>query len=399
MQPITSACMRDTSVYRIWVKGQSNHKAHLLHSCSELVSVAGVAIVYSKRMKIGGKQVTVVLLVVFTTLGSYNWLLLGLQPSQALNGFDEQNLTLADYCTIPNGGFKAWSQGVVSVLDPVVSRNCSLLFSNDKNEVERVKTQVKKAGELVVYSNKTKILNYSKNCTWLLKEFSNNFYTSQEEREFPLAFTFVVHQYPQQFIRLLKVIYRPHNIYCIHLDKKASNYSKQYVASVSHCLPNVFTPRRTENVYWAHHSLMDAQMSCFSDLYDVQKVFQWKYVISLCGKELPLRTNREIVRMLKTLDGNSGMDVFTFSKAEEYRVKKKWMLNIQGNVVPTKKRLGPIPHNLKLYKSMIFFSLTPNFVDFLLHNKTAIDFHNFLTNTFIPEENFYASLYMIPGEL
>ena len=82
--------MRDTSVYCVfesgvnWVKGQSNHKAHLLHSCSELVSVADVAIVYSKRMKIGGKQVTVVLLVmfvVFTTLGSYNWLLLGLQPS------------------------------------------------------------------------------------------------------------------------------------------------------------------------------------------------------------------------------------------------------------------------------------------------------------------------------
>ena len=304
-----------------------------------------------------------------------------------------QNNVLPVTCIIPVGGFKAWNQGVVSVIEPVVTKNCSLLFAGDIGEVDRVKTYAKKTGNLFVYSSEDKVLNDSKNCTWLTYEFSNNFYTSQEEKDFPIAFTFVVYENPQQFIRLLKVIYRPHNIYCIHLDKKASSYSKQYVASVSHCLPNVFTPRKTENVYWGHYSLIDAQMSCFSDLYDIQEVFRWKYVISLCGKELPLRTNREIVRMLKPLNGSSGIG----THVERFPKNKKSVLTSKGLVIQTKQQLGPIPHNLKLYKSVTFFSLTPNFVAFLLHNKTAIDFRDFLTNISSPEENFYASLYMIPG--
>ena len=55
----------------------------------------------------------------------------------------------------------------------------------------------------------------------------DNFYTSETERNFPLAFEMPIY-YQQNFllqqIRLLKYLYRPHNIYCIHIDKKSPKW-------------------------------------------------------------------------------------------------------------------------------------------------------------------------------
>jgi len=43
---------------------------------------------------------------------------------------------------------------------------------------------------------------------------------SEEEREFPLAFSVIVYKDTEQFERLIRAVYRPHNAYCIHLDIK-----------------------------------------------------------------------------------------------------------------------------------------------------------------------------------
>jgi len=38
---------------------------------------------------------------------------------------------------------------------------------------------------------------------------------------FPLAFSMVIYRDIDQFERLLRVLYRPQNFYCIHVDRKA----------------------------------------------------------------------------------------------------------------------------------------------------------------------------------
>ena len=62
-------------------------------------------------------------------------------------------------------------------------------------------------------------------------------------------------------------------------------------------------PQELHEVFYAHHSIMDAQMACMTELArsEVRNKYQWKYAINLCGTELPLRTNREIVQALKPL--------------------------------------------------------------------------------------------------
>ena len=45
---------------------------------------------------------------------------------------------------------------------------------------------------------------------------------------------------------------------------------------------------------------------CMDDL--LKSHIKWKYFINLTGQEFPLKTNLELVRILKSLDGANSMD-------------------------------------------------------------------------------------------
>ena len=47
---------------------------------------------------------------------------------------------------------------------------------------------------------------------------------TRQEEEFPLAFSFKMHQNPEFFERLLSAVWRPHNLYVIHVDSKAPDH-------------------------------------------------------------------------------------------------------------------------------------------------------------------------------
>lgn len=105
-------------------------------------------------------------------------------------------------------------------------------------------------------------------------------------------------------------------------------------------------------------------------------------MITLCGKELPLRTNRELVQLLKELNGTSSVLAHATPKSNYDRF-----------------RAGPIPYNLTVYKSLVYFALTPVFTEYVLYNKVAITLYKFLESADVPEEHYYSTLFMIPGKL
>ena len=90
---------------------------------------------------------------------------------------------------------------------------------------------------------------------------------------------------------------------------------------ISACLPNVIIPHKIENVVRSWHTVVDAQMNCMEDLYKLRHIFPWKYVITLCGKEVPLRTNREMVDTLQKLNGTSAVGL-AHNSPHEYRYWK-----------------------------------------------------------------------------
>ena len=304
-----------------------------------------------------------------------------------------------DGCQTLPGGFKSWTGDIVTKLTPVIQANCTSLFIGDnKSEIDRVQNTLH-SWPIKEHTYEFVRLIKEQNCTHFKDELEDNFYTTKDELGFPLAFTMIVHNSAFQVYRLLKVIYRPHNMYCIHYDSRSSEELKLLFNKLAMCFNNIIIPSNIREVRWGHHSLMDAQMNCFRDLQQNRYKYPWQYVITLCGKELPLRTNKEIVHLLKGLKGNSAVFASPVPKSERIRFEKKWIFKSKTEIIPTKEDAGPVPYNLTIYKSMMFFALTPEFVNFTLNDEVAIALAKFLRDAFAPEEHFYSTLFMIPGKI
>ena len=130
--------------------------------------------------------------------------------------------------------------------------------------------------------------------------------TTDEERQFPIAFSLLTYENLDQTERLLRLIYRPQNIYCIHVDAKSPAVFYKRLEAIANCLDNVFTAKPPISVNWGKISVVHAELLCMRQL--LQKHKRWKYFINLVGRDFPLRTNYELVKILKAYDGANDVD-------------------------------------------------------------------------------------------
>jgi len=125
--------------------------------------------------------------------------------------------------------------------------------------------------------------------------------TTDEERRFPIAFSLLTYENLEQTERLLRLIYRPHNIYCIHVDAKSSAEVRNGLEAIASCLDNVFIAEPPISTDWGKISIVHAELLCMRLLLVLHK--RWKYFINLVGRDFPLRTNYELVKILQAYDG------------------------------------------------------------------------------------------------
>jgi hypothetical protein len=90
--------------------------------------------------------------------------------------------------------------------------------------------------------------------------------SSAQEVAYPLAYSIVVHKKAGQVERLLQAIYRPQNVYCIHIDAKAAAYFYDAFKNIGTCLPNVFIAKKREDVNWGGYSRLAADLNCMQEL-------------------------------------------------------------------------------------------------------------------------------------
>lgn len=292
----------------------------------------------------------------------------------------------SDQCARPSGGYSGWKIGLVTKLTPTINRNCSKLFAGDKTETLRIKEA---NGKWRNSLSDKRVAKLTQNCSWLQDIFMNNLYNSKLELSFPLAYTFVIHNRAQQVLRLLKLLYRPQNVYCIHYDSKSSKVFKTIFDHVASCFDNVIIASRVVSVEWGQRSIMTAQMNCLHDLLTFRECVQWQYVINLCGKELPLLTGREMVAKLMALNGSS-----TLKPTLQPRDSSSWSRLSQAL---RNRNTTTIPHNLTLYKSSSYNAFSYLFAEYLTSDPRAISLRSFFSDASHPEEHYYATVYMQPG--
>ena len=182
--------------------------------------------------------------------------------------------------------------------------DCAAVLRHDNHSIEHA-IAVAKSDHLTMFDNATVdefFSNEAKSCSKFLMKygFITNF-LSEEEKDFPIAYSMIVYTQTEMVLRLLRSIYRPQNVYCIHVDKKLGDSRFfQVVAEIAACFPNVFMSSRRVKVGWGQYSVLDAEFACMEDLW---KFKHWKYFINLTGQEFPLKTNYEIVKILKSFKG------------------------------------------------------------------------------------------------
>ena len=104
----------------------------------------------------------------------------------------------------------------------------------------------------------------------------------------------------------MRLIYRPQNLYCIHADAKSSAAVRHAIRAIASCFSNVFVASKSIDVHWAEFSLLEAELICLRELFERPE--QWHYHINLVGREFPLRTNLELVKILKAYNGSNDVD-------------------------------------------------------------------------------------------
>ena len=287
-------------------------------------------------------------------------------------------------CFVPNNSFEGWRHGLVTILKPEIKKDCQEIAEGKADEIRRVKAD---AAQWKNELSDNDFLLKTLNCSWVKEYFTNNLYTTKLEHSFPIAFTFLIHNSPQQVVRLLKLLYRPHNLYSIAPDLKSPPEFIATFRNIANCLDNVHIVSKLQDVQWGHRSILEAQMQMYRDLLKIRekqaKHLKWKYVINVSGKELPLNSNHEIVSRLVRLNGTSAVHAHT--------------VPLSKKDVHDRLKHQTIPFSLHFYKSLIHVTLSFDFVYFLFTNSTAIQLYQFFKGVNFPEEHYIATVYRIPN--
>ena len=150
-------------------------------------------------------------------------------------------------------------------------------------------------------------INMTKNCDDFIENrgYITNHLT-KEEMNFPIAYSILMYKNVEQFERLLRAIYRPQNIYCLHVDAKSAAKIHKAVTNIANCFDNVFLLQKQIMVRWGTMSVLTPELLCMKELWEKNKT--WKYFINLTGQEFPLKTNYELVKILKAYNGSNDVE-------------------------------------------------------------------------------------------
>ncbi|CAH2294172.1 beta-1,3-galactosyl-O-glycosyl-glyco beta-1,6-N-acetylglucosaminyltransferase [Pelobates cultripes] len=286
--------------------------------------------------------------------------------------------------------------------NPQFPVNCTKILGGDVEEIQNAKLHLltvdyrKHRHALTVED----YINMTKDCSLFTKERKYILYPlSKEESEFPIAYSIVVHHRIDMFERLLRSIYMPQNYYCIHVDQKASTSFLEAVKAIAFCFENVFIASQLETVVYASWTRVQADLNCMKDLHALN--VQWKFLINLCGLDFPIKTNQEMVEMLKALKGENNLETEKMPSHKEVRWRKRHEI-VDGYVKKTDIDKTLPPFNIPIFSGSAYFVVTRAFVSYLLTNEKTQSFLEWSKDTYSPDEFLWATLQRIsevPGSV
>ncbi|OCT87011.1 beta-1,3-galactosyl-O-glycosyl-glycoprotein beta-1,6-N-acetylglucosaminyltransferase 3 [Xenopus laevis] len=270
--------------------------------------------------------------------------------------------------------------------------NCTRITRGDLKAIDEGLKLNKEVSNARV--NESSYINMTKDCSYFKKiRKYMQFPMSKEEENFPIAYSMVIHDKIEMFERLLRTIYAPQNIYCVHVDEKSPAVFKEAVNSITSCFDNVFIASKLVRVVYAAWPRVQADLNCMEDL--LQSKVLWKYLLNTCGTDFPLKTNADIVRTLKSLNGKNSMESEKPSSFKQTR----WAFHYEvgDSISKTEIKKSPPEIGSPMFTGNAYIVVCRNFVEHIFENPKALTLIEWAKDTYSPDEHLWATLNRMPG--
>ncbi|XDV26710.1 hypothetical protein PO909_030348 [Leuciscus waleckii] len=206
-------------------------------------------------------------------------------------------------------------------------------------------------------------LNATKDCPSYIRDRGFLMFSlSKEDKDFPIAYSMVIHEKIEMFERLSPEIF------------------KEAVRAIVSCLTNVFVSR------------VQADINCMQDL--LKSPVQWRYLLNTCGSDFPIKTNEEIIRSLKLLNRKNSLESKTVNSK---KVRWQYHHNVTNVVTRTDVTKSPPPIQSPMFSGNAYFVVSREFVDHIFKSKEIHDFMEWEKDTYSPDEHMWATLQRMPS--
>ncbi|CAB05620.2 GLYcosylation related [Caenorhabditis elegans] len=254
--------------------------------------------------------------------------------------------------------------------------NCTNILQGLKNEkqLELINTKM----------IEDKLWNSTDRCHTVKSMFRfNEVPLSEEEARFPLSYGLLVYKELSQVLFMLSSIYQPQNEYCIAVGENSASTFLILLEELSDCFPNVHFMKRPP-ITWGSYEIINSVYDCLKFLSHLKS--NWKYFQYLSGVDIPLKTNLEMVRILKSLNGTANVEI----KVYENR-----------RLLGQNETESPLP----LFKSSLSSLIPRKAANYLASSSIPQQLLEFLRNTWVADEGFWGTLFGnkglfdVPGSL
>uniref|UniRef100_A0A0N5BMX4 Glycosyltransferase family 92 protein n=1 Tax=Strongyloides papillosus TaxID=174720 RepID=A0A0N5BMX4_STREA len=245
--------------------------------------------------------------------------------------------------------------------------DCKKLVEGDKAYIDKVKKK------RIVYKEN----NIPMDCESIYKRgFNKNKILSTIEKKYSLAFASNVYKNYEVIELKLLLTYSPNNHYCYMIDSKSPKLYHQMI-QLEKCLPNVYVPKIQYDMKSNGENTSISHFQCMKRLLKTK----FDYVFLLQNDEMPLKTNRELVEILETMNFAMDMNIVIDKPLINNRFdhKKSWKfkdLNIFLDGDIRKKNTTIMNQEIEFTKGLITTGLPRDSVDYLVNKLNITTFLN-----------------------
>lgn len=141
---------------------------------------------------------------------------------------------------------------------------------------------------------------------------------------------------------------------------------------------------------YASFSRLQADLNCVYDLINMNKQkrtkIKWKYMLNLASSEFPLKTNLQLVQILKIFNGANSIYIDTKYPLSG-RTRNVWITDFKRKrVFRNGSTYPPAPHDIRTVKGSAYGIFERKFLENIFQNQKILDFIEWLKFTYSPDE-------------